>query len=52
MAGVENVLCGGKLLDGIKSIYVDGLACVRLKGVVSEWFRIDCGVRQGCIMSP
>ena len=42
---------GGKLLKGIKSIYVDSLACVRVKGDESEWFRIDSGVRHGCIMS-
>ena len=33
-------------------MYVDSLACVRVKEGVSEWFRIDSGVRQGCIMSP
>ena len=41
---------GGKLLNGIKSIYVDSLACVRISE--NEWFRIDSGVRQWCIMSP
>ena len=43
---------GGKLLNGIKIMYVDSLACVRIKGGESELFRIDNGVRQGCIMSP
>ena len=43
---------GGKLLGRIMSIYVGSLACVRVKGNVSEWFRIDREVRQGCIMSP
>ena len=43
---------GGKLLGGNKSMYVDSLSCVRVKGGMSEWFRIDSGVRQGCIMSP
>ena len=33
MAGVENVWCGGKLLSRIKSMYVDSLACVGVKGV-------------------
>ena len=28
------------------------LACVGIKGVDSECFRVDIGVRQGCIMSP
>ena len=43
---------GGKLLGGIKSMYVDRLAYVRVKGGVSEQFRIDSGMRHGCIMSP
>ena len=43
---------GGKLLNGIMSMYVDSSASVRLKGGVSKQFRIDSGVRQGCIMSP
>ena len=43
---------GGKLLSGIKSMYVDSSACVRVKKGESEWFRIDSGVRRGCIMSP
>ena len=42
---------GGKLLNGIKRMYVDSLACVRFKWGESERFRIDSGVRQGCIMS-
>ena len=36
----------GKLLSGIKSMYVDSSACVRVKGSESEQFRIDSGVRQ------
>ena len=42
---------GGKLLSGIKSMYVDSLACVRVKGIDSKTFRLDIGVRQGSIMS-
>ena len=38
---------GGKLLGGIKSMYVDSSACVRVKGGENEWFRIYSGVRQG-----
>ena len=43
---------GSKLLSGINSLYVDSLPCIRVKGGESERFRIDSGVRQGCIMSP
>ena len=43
---------GGKHLSGIKNIYVYSSACVREKWSESERFRIDCGVRQGCIIFP
>ena len=39
-------------MNGIKSIYIYGLARVRVKGYESEWFRIDGEVKQWCIMSP
>ena len=51
MEGVKNVRCEGKLLGGIKNMYVDSLVCVRVIGVMSERFMISIGVRQGCIMS-
>ena len=41
---------GGKLLNGIKSMYVNSLACFRVKGGKSECFRINSGARHGCIM--
>ena len=43
---------GSKLLNGVKTRYVKSLAFVRIKGGESDCFRIDSGVRQGCIMSP
>ena len=39
---------GDKLLNEIKSMYVDSSACIRIKGGISEQFSIDSGVRQGC----
>ena len=35
----------GKPLNGIKSMYVNRLACFRAKGCESESFRIDSGLR-------
>ena len=52
MARVKNYDCGGKLLSGIKRMYADNSACVRIKGGDREQFRIDSGVRQECILSP
>ena len=43
---------GVKLLSGIKSMYFDSSVCARVKGSESEQFRVDSGVRHGCIMSP
>ena len=43
---------GGKLLNSIRSMYANGLPCVRVKGGKNECFRINSGVGQGCIMSP
>ena len=43
---------GGKLLNSIKSIYVNSLVSVRVKGGERECFRTNSGVTQGCIMSP
>ena len=34
----------GKLLNDIKSIYVNSLACVTVKGCESECFRIESGI--------
>ena len=42
---------GSKLLSRIKSMYVNCLACVRVKGGESDWLRIVNGVGQGCIIS-
>jgi len=42
----------GKLLDGVRAMYENSKACVRVDGKVSEWFTIEEGVRQGCVISP
>ena len=36
---------GGKLLSGIKSMYRDSSAFVKVKGGESDQFRMDSGVR-------
>src|SRR5678816_4814887 len=33
-------------------MYDDSEVCVRINGVKSDWFSINSGVRQGCVMSP
>ena len=41
---------GGKLFNGIKSIYVNSLVRVRVKRCESDCYRIDSGIRQVCIV--
>ena len=41
---VLRIYVGGKLLNGIRSMYVNRLACVRVKGGDTEGFRINSGV--------
>ena len=43
---------GGRLLRGVKSLYVGSKACVRVGNEVSEWFPVRVGPRQACAMSP
>ena len=41
-----------KLLKSVLSFYVDSRACVRVGNDVREWFPVNVGLRQGCVMSP
>ena len=43
---------GGKLLNDIKSMYVNNLACFRVKVSESACFKINRRMREGCMMSP
>ena len=43
---------GGRLLRGVKSLYVGSKASVRVGNEVSEWFPVRVGLRQGCVMLP
>src|SRR5678815_5150370 len=43
---------GGRLLNGIKIMFDDSEACVKINEVESDWFDINNGVMEGCVMSP
>ena len=42
----------GRLAKAVRSMYVNCEACVRVLGGKSDWFKVEQGVRQGCVMSP
>ena len=43
---------GGKLLKAVQSFYIDSSSCVRVRNDVSEWFPVNVGLRQDCVMFP
>lgn len=42
----------GILLKAVMSFYENSSACVRMKRQLSEEFKIEVGIRQGCAMFP
>ena len=43
---------GRKLLKAVQSFYVKSSSCVRGGNDVTEWFPVNVGLRQGCVISP
>ncbi len=43
---------GGKLLEGARSFFENASATVWVNRELSESFKVEVGVRQGCVMSP
>ena len=41
-----------KYVNIIKAFYDDSRCCVRTEAGNSEWFPVNTGVKQGCVMSP
>ena len=42
----------GKMFNAIKSLYTDVTCKVRVYGQCTESFPVNCGVKQGCNISP
>ena len=41
-----------ELLNAVNIFYVGSEAIVKINGRLSEWFAINVGFRQGCVISP
>jgi len=41
-----------KVVDLMEGLYMDTCSCVNVDGVMSNWFAVGCGVRQGCRIAP
>ena len=42
----------GFFLAALKSLYENVNCAVKVNNSLSTWFQVDCGVKQGCILSP
>lgn len=42
----------GRMLRAVKSLYTDVQCTVRVNRMHTEWFKVNNGVRQGCLLSP
>jgi len=41
-----------KVVDLMEGLYTDTCSCVYVDGVMSDWFAVGSGVRQGCRIAP
>ena len=49
---MKNIGFPSNLIYLIATLYQNQQAAVRVNGETSEWFEVQKGVRQGCILSP
>ena len=50
---LETLGIKGNMLNCIKSLYANVTGCVKLgPTILTDWFRVGTGLRQGCILSP
>ena len=43
---------GLKFLKAVQNFYINSRACARVGNDVSEWFPVNVGLKQDCLMSP
>ncbi len=48
---LRNIGVNGNTYFAVKTIYENVLCAVRVNGIYTDWFAVDLGVKQGCILS-
>ena len=41
-----------RIVELFKALHTDTVSCVRADGCESEWFPVNSGLRQGCVVAP
>ena len=49
---LQSVGVYGKMLNAVKSLYCNISVCIRVNNYYTNWFNVNCGLRQGCGLSP
>lgn len=49
---LEKLGLSGNILRSLQAIYSEVKCAVRLHGMTTDWFNVNSGVKQGCILSP
>ena len=39
------------MLSAVRSLYKNVSSCVRINGMITDWFSVNSGLRQGCSLS-
>ena len=42
----------GHMFDALLSLYKNVECCVRINGCKTDWFKVNCGLKQGCFYHP
>ena len=49
---LSDIGISGRMFQAVKSLYTTVKSCVRLNSYRTDWFDVNCGLRQGCVLSP
>ena len=49
---LSDIGIGGKISRAIKSMYANVQSCVRINGICTDFFEVNLGLKQGCLLSP
>jgi hypothetical protein len=49
---LSDIGVGGKMFACQQSLYNNLQCCLRINGRYTDWFEVNCGLKQGCVLSP